>query len=160
MSHPLKPPPVLDSSRVLQYAVLNASAAYSGHSDLYRDGVEVGPVPRLAICQEKKGPGVLLLHCDDNWKTLATAGYATIEEARAKAERIYPGVGKRWIDSDVSEQEAAKYLRHLWSPHRCSLCGRDPRQFEQSVEKNNVRICEFCVKDAYHMMREGQAELR
>jgi hypothetical protein len=29
---PLSPPPVLDSARVIEYAVLNASVAYTGRS--------------------------------------------------------------------------------------------------------------------------------
>lgn len=159
MSGPLKPPPALDQCRVLQYAILDASAAYSGHSNLFSDGKEVGPVPRLAICQEKTGrPEVLLLHCDGDWESLGATAYATVSEARERAEKIYPGVNKLWIDSDFSEQDAAKYLDDLWSSHRCSFCGRDPRQFEKVVEKNNVRICEFCVRDAYDLMRKGQSE--
>ena len=158
MSGPLKPPPALDQCRVLQYAILDASATYSGHSDLYVGDKEVGPVPRLAICQEGKGDEVLLLHCDDSWESLGATAYSTIEEARAKAERIYPGVSKLWIDANVSEEQAAAYLDEYWSSHRCSFCGRDPRQFEKVIEKNNVRICGSCVKDAYDMMREDQSK--
>src|SRR5215831_9214299 len=43
------PPPILDSARVLCYAVVDGSVGCSGRTLLFVGGVEVGGVPYLAI---------------------------------------------------------------------------------------------------------------
>jgi hypothetical protein len=77
------PPPVLDSARLLDYAVLDESVSYSGHSSLFVDGKELGPVPCLAICQALDGAGVLLFHCSDDWTVLGAAEYLSVAEAKS-----------------------------------------------------------------------------
>ena len=56
-----KPPLAISGCRVEQYAIRDRSMKYSGHSSLYRDGKEVGPVPRLAICRDHEGEVVLVV---------------------------------------------------------------------------------------------------
>ena len=48
MTSPQKPPPLAAGGRLLEYAVLDERATYSGHSYLFVDGNELGPVPRRA----------------------------------------------------------------------------------------------------------------
>jgi hypothetical protein len=97
MSH--TPPPVLDHGRVLEYAVLNDRVEYSGHSLPFVDGKEVGPVPRLAICQSLNNPDIVLLHCDDDWNVLGAGIFNSAGEAKSRAEKTYPGVATCWIKS-------------------------------------------------------------
>jgi hypothetical protein len=156
---PLEPPPVLDAARVLEYAVLDDSVRYSGHSSLFVDGKELGPVPRLAICQESANTKVLLLHCDDGWKTLGVAEYASTAEAKTGAERIYPGVSKRWIERKVTEEEAAVYLDQEFEEEKCSFCGRSAFDVERMVVQGGARICNFCIKE-FHARLNPKAKAK
>ncbi len=149
-----KPPPALDSARLLAYAVLDESVSYSGHRLLFVDGKELGPVPCLAICQVSDGSGVLFFHCSDDWTVLGAAEYKSVAEAKNRAERIYPGVTSLWIEAHVSEQEARRYLDEFWGDQRCSVCGRTPDQINRLVSKNSVRLCDSCIDEFHQMLHE------
>ena len=62
-----KPPAILDSAKVLSYAILDSSVIYTGKASVYYNGKLVGPVPKLAICQNKGETEVLLFYCNDKW---------------------------------------------------------------------------------------------
>jgi len=63
---PETPPstPVIDCSRLLCYAIVDNTVQFSGRTLLFVDGKELGRVPCLAICENKKLSEVLLFHCD------------------------------------------------------------------------------------------------
>jgi len=149
------PPPVLDSARVIEYAVLDKSVIYSGHSSLFVDGRELGPVPCLAVCQPLEGASFLLFHCDTDWTVLGAAEYPSVAEAKIRAERIYRGISGRWIDAHVTEQQVKRYLDEVWSDQRCSVCGRRPDQVEHLITKNNIHICDSCIREFYEMLHDG-----
>lgn len=149
------PPPALDSARVIEYAVLEKSVTYSGHSSLYVDGKELGPVPCLAICQIRSEAGVLLFHCSSDWTVLGAADYASVAEAKNRAECIYPGVSAHWIETRVTEQEAERYLEEVWKDRQCSVCGKRANQIQRLVSKNDVRLCDRCITEFYQMLHEG-----
>jgi hypothetical protein len=144
--------------------VLNESIKYSGHSGLFRGDEEVGPVSCFAICEDTQKPGVFLLHCDLDWTIRGTVSYESIGEAREDIEDGYPGVSALWVDANVSETDAAKYLNDIWGAERCSFCGRDPRKMPAKgtviIEKNGLRICYSCTKEFYDLMREDDAGAR
>ena len=97
--NPEEPPADLLGGRLLEYAVLADRVPYSGHSYLYVDGKELGPVPRLALSQLAEAE-VLLAHCDDGWEVLGVAGYPSVVQAKKRAERIYPGVSACWVAAE------------------------------------------------------------
>ena len=82
-----KPPPVLASARVLEYAILDGSVGFSGKSRVFVESRELGRVPRLAIGQVLEAGEVLLLYCDEEWSVLTAAGYSSPAHAKARAER-------------------------------------------------------------------------
>ena len=149
-----KPPPLLGSARLLEYAMPDESVNYSGHSSLFVDGRELGVVPCLAICKPSEGPSVLLFHCSDDWTVLGAAEYTSLAEAKNRAERIYPGLSSHWIEAHVTEQEAERYLNEVWSNQRCSGCGKRPDQIEALVTKNDVRLCDSCIEEFHQMLHE------
>jgi hypothetical protein len=142
---PIKPPPVLAGCRVTEYAVRDRSAKYSGRSNLFVEGKELGPVPRLAIVRDHQGK-YLLLHCGRSWNVLGIAGGRNLRRARLAAERTYPGISKRWVRTGVSKSQAEAYLKQVWKGQECSFCGRRPDQVEQMVEGQGSRICDFCIR--------------
>jgi hypothetical protein len=114
----LPPPPVLDWARVLFYAILDNGVQFSGRTLVFVDGKEIGQVPCLAICAEKKTSGVLLFHCTQEWTVLGCSAHPSAEDAKQRAERIYAGLSTRWVDANVSEEAAESYLDNLMKNSR------------------------------------------
>jgi len=146
------PPPVLDSARVLEYAVLDETVGYSGHSSFFLDGKELGAVPCLAIGRPLDDTGILLFHCSRDWTVLGVAGYVSVAQAKDRAEHIYPGLSSHWIESHVSEEQVADCLEGVWGDHRCSACGKSPDQIDRLITKNGVRLCDSCIKEFHKML--------
>jgi hypothetical protein len=155
-----KPPPVLSNGRVLEYAIVDESVTYSGHSSLFVGSAEggwkeLGPVPCLAIIKELSTGEIMLLHCDDVWDQLGvSANFQSVEEAKARAERAYHGISSRWIDPKVTEEEALKYREEVWGDDKCSFCDKIPPNFEMMVRGRNVRICDSCIEEFRKMVEE------
>jgi ClpX C4-type zinc finger protein len=158
------PPPMLGNGRVLGYAIVDESVTYSGHSSLFvgtaKDGLqELGPVPCLAITKDLKTGEIALLHCDEGWDLLGTGGnYASVEQAKRSAERAYHGIAARWVDAQVTEEEALKYRDEVWADERCSFCGKIPPDFNMLIKHDNARICDSCIEDFHQMVEEHRAE--
>ena len=130
------PPQILDGSRVVEYAVIPKSVQYAGHSGVFVDGKEVGPVPRLAIGEPVGDGEIPLFHCDDKWRVVGISSHPSIRQAKHRAERAYPGITDAWTDSGLPKVE-------------CSFCGRKSDQVQQMIAKENVRICDICVRESY-----------
>jgi len=99
MKDHLEPPFLLDSARVLMYAETGGGGSYTGRITVYSGDAHrlLGPVPRLAICEELTKGQVLLMRCDASWKVLAASFSASVDEAREIAEREYARVSSKWI---------------------------------------------------------------
>jgi hypothetical protein len=139
------PPPVLDCARVLHYVIIDKSIEFSGRSLLFVAGEELGAVPCLAICEEKKNGGVLLFHCTDDWSVLGCSAHKSASEAQARAERIYKGVSSRWVDANISRKAAEAYLNALFANDRCSVCGKRPDEVDSFIQKGTARVCDQCA---------------
>jgi hypothetical protein len=139
------PPPVLDCARVLEYVSLNDSVGFSGRTLLFVDEIELGRVPCLAICEDKRLPGVLLFHCNQEWTVLGCVACTTVKQAKERAERIYPGLSSFWADAKVSEDMAEQYLDKLFGNERCSLCGKRADQIDRFEERGESLICNLCI---------------
>jgi hypothetical protein len=100
MQHISEPPVILDSTRVLLYAESGGSAAYTGSVTISTgsndDRRDLGPVERLAICEDLATARILVMHCDPLWNVSAAHFAPTIDAAKAIAERAYSGVSSRW----------------------------------------------------------------
>jgi hypothetical protein len=99
----ITPPPRItrNDRALLYYAVLDESVGYRlGHGLFFVDGKEVGKVPCLAICQDKKSGKFTLYYCDQDWTLLGVAAdYESVDAAKHRAERIYPGSLTRWVEA-------------------------------------------------------------
>jgi hypothetical protein len=159
----LKPPPVLDCARVLHYVRIDKSIGYAGRTLLFvgtKELKELGRMPCLAICEDRK-TGVLLFHCNHNWKVLGCSGHESVVAAKKKAEWIYPDISVHWVAAHVTKKRARKFLDSLWGNLRCTFCGRRPDEVEQLFGKRSAHICTDCVNRFYGMLtdfRSGQAK--
>jgi ClpX C4-type zinc finger len=111
------PPPMIDGSRVVEYAVIPKSVKY-------------------AIGEPVADGEVLLFHCDDKWRVVETSSHPSIRQAKHRAERAYPGITDAWTDDGLPRVE-------------CSFCGRKSDQVQQMIAKENVRICDICVRESF-----------
>ena len=146
-------------ARVLAYAVLDESVQWTGHQRLYSGDKEVGPVPRLALCQNVRGgtKDILVFHCDDDWEVLGITGGSSLEAAKASAERAYRGVTAKWIETNVSVQAAEAWINENCEPIACSFCGREADDFTSLIEsKTGARICDRCIDEFYAEIRKGE----
>lgn len=99
----ISPPPILDSARVIVYAVV-ANIPYKKWGLLLIDGEPLEQVPKLAVCENLYSePDILLFHCDEHWNVLGAIGCASVEEAKIRAEKNYPSVTALWAELDTSQ---------------------------------------------------------
>ena len=156
MPDPSVPPPTIHCDRVIAFAIVNKSVAYSGHTSLFRNGKEVGRVPCLAICDDRKHADILLLHCDRDWTVLGCGGgYGSVAEAKENAERIYPGLSTHWVDAGYSEEDAERHLDEIFQDDRCSFCGKRADQIEKLIGKDQLRICNLCIDEFHGIIHES-----
>lgn len=158
-----KPPPVLGSGRVLEYAILDDSVTHSGRSSVFVGSpaglVELGPVRCLAITQDLRTGEISLLHCGAEWEVLGLGGnYDTIEQAKSRAERAYHGLSSLWIDANVSRDEALKYVDEVWGDERCTFCGKNVSDVALMMTRDDARICDSCIDKFYEAIREHRTK--
>ena len=149
MSELDKPPLATDGSRLRAYAVVDESIAYANKGLLYVNGELLERVPRLAIYEALHAPEYMLLFCDDDWEPLGVTVLASLEEARTRAESDYHGISGKWIDANVTVEEAERYLEDQDQEESCSFCGRPPVEVRQMFSSSTARICEHCVKEFF-----------
>jgi len=155
-----KPPAVLDNGRVLEYAELGPSVTYSGHGSVFTGDPggelkELGLVPCLAITQDLDSGEIRLLQCDQDWESLAVATYESIAQAKARAERLYRGVSSRWVEAEITLEEASRFRDETWGDERCSFCGKTPLEgINRMIKRNDVRICDLCVAEFRRFLEE------
>jgi hypothetical protein len=153
MEQPTSPPPpviIVNDRLLLHYAILNDSVGFNaGHRLMFRDGVEIGRVPCLAICQDKDSPQFMLYYCDSDWKPLGIASYDSVDAAKQRAERIYPGSIACWMQAQFTEVDAERFLGEQFSAMRCSFCGKRPDQSMAATfeGEGDARICGDCVQE-------------
>lgn len=106
-------PPVItvNDRLLLHYAVLNDEVGFnSGHGLMFVDGKEIGRVPCLAICQDKDSTQFVLYYCDTDWRPIGIAIYESVDAAKRRVERIYPGSATCWTQASFTESEAERFL--------------------------------------------------
>lgn len=157
MDQPEGPPPVLSDARVLAYAHVDASVKFTGRQRLYVNGELLGRVPSLALCQSLKAEEneILVFHCDEEWNVLGVSGRKTnLAGAKAAVETSYQGIAAKWVDTDVSVEEARKWLEREYADDKCSFCGRLPFDFDSSFRGDHATICSDCVHKLAAMLKE------
>jgi hypothetical protein len=153
--NPPAPPPALACARVIEYAVLDKSVGYVGRTLLFVDGKELGRVPCLAICEEKKPPGVLLFHCTRKWDVLGCSAHSSMSEAKQRAESVYPGLFPRWVNPHVTRKQSERYLDKLFAGQSCSFCNKRPDHVQQLIRKDKVTICNHCIDSCYDLIHNS-----
>jgi hypothetical protein len=151
------PPPALDWARVIAYAFVDSDVTWTGRQALYVDGDRLGPVPRLAICQNvfHDTEGFLLFFCNAQWDVLGVSARPTVDELQESAERWYTGITSKWIHTGITQEAAEKWLRDKNEQYSCSFCRKLPPQVENMIasghdeEPATVRICNECI-DKFH----------
>jgi len=96
------PPQMLDSARVLYYAINDERVQFTGAVCLLvgpGDGPlsELPEQPCLAIAEnDNDGIEYLLMFCNDRWEVQGVIPFETVEAAKIKAEAGYQGISQCW----------------------------------------------------------------
>jgi len=156
----LTPPPFIMSSDrlLLHYAILNDTVGFnSGHGLLFVDRKEIGPVPCLAICQDRDSPQFMLYYCDTDWRPTGISTYGSVDAAKQGAERIYPGSIHCWVQAQFAETDAEHFRQGQFSSMRCSFCGKRPDETLAATfeGEGSARICGVCVQEFAKHLAEG-----
>jgi hypothetical protein len=151
----MKPPPVINGTRVLSYALVGESVRFTGDLCLYVDGILLGAVQRLVISESLDDQDELfLLHCDDNWNVLGIQAWnanddpdvATPNDVKTCAENYYAGISSQWIAHGTTLEDARAYYEQMIGEHRCSFCNRTMDDVQLLMEgKDGARICDLCI---------------
>src|SRR5262245_32668978 len=131
MSNITEPPFLLDSARVLMYAETGGRDSYTGRITVHLGDKSLGPVPRVAICEDLVEGRILIMRCDVSWNVLAASFSSSVDEAIASSEREYRGISSKWTryraltSSEAAEVgEKRRTLRKLAAKY--PLDGRNP----------------------------------
>lgn len=148
----IEPPPVIGSSRLLEYAAIDSSIVYTGYIVLYVDGILLGPVPRIAVCQDLYDQGIVLFLCNENWEVRGVCSEDTLSDAKKTADRCYRGLSEKWLVSPYSDEEVTRYWdQRSKAGERCSFCQRRFWEFQKlyTVPDTEIGICDICIKSLY-----------
>jgi hypothetical protein len=118
----------------------------------------LGRVPNLAICRNYYEPSdILLLFGNEEWSSpsLGCIPFTSIDEAKLKAERGYPGISGCWKKVTYDDAAVAEFLRSEydvdpnaeWWCFRCSFCQSEIEQESQAIVKGWATICSKCIKE-------------
>ena len=154
----LTPPPhVMFNAWVSHYARIGKGLRFSGRSRAYMEDTEVGRVPCLAIARSFSDRSVLLLHCGPTWHIRGLSSHSSVREAKAGAERSYPGIRSHWIATGQSLSMARRRRRELWANETCSFCGAIPPDISALIQRRSVAICDVCVRECFEIISHGQS---
>lgn len=137
------PPPILGSAKVLAFAIVDSTIKFVQNKLLYVDGKLLGPVPKLAICKFPTESEVCLYFCDDDWSMLGFSVHESLEAAKRRAEKSYPGLLNRW--RPYHHKDEAAIDRRCLEPF-CTFCGKSFIETERMVQGKEAWICEGCVR--------------
>jgi hypothetical protein len=88
----------LNDRKLLFHAELDESVGFrEGHRLVFIDDKELWKVPCLAICSQRDSPQHALYFCDEEWHVIGVAMTDTVDDAKKRAEYIFPGSAQRWI---------------------------------------------------------------
>lgn len=156
------PPPVIDSARLLAYAITDDAVKFTNKIKLFVDGQRLGEVPKLAICEALDADKqILLFFCDEQWEPLGTIAVPSVEDAKRKAEVGYEGISAKWIDSKTSVQDAEKYLEEYGSAFdkaQCTFCKKPSRDVGRLYGTEEALICNECIEEFYKYVQKDRAK--
>ena len=149
------PPPVLDSARVMKYAVVTESVTFTDRIKLNVVGEWLGKVPCLAVARNVAAPqDVLLFLCGEDWEVKGVIVASSVDEALEKAECGYVGLRSNWQDHPSTDEEVARFLEAEygvdpsteWWKLFCSFCGKEYSEVSGMFQGIRATICHECVK--------------
>jgi hypothetical protein len=106
---PDEPPFLLDGARVLRYATLDIGAHAGQGPGVVIDGIalDLNTVRRVVVAQNLVDDAVFVMHCDNEWQTVAAATYPDVATAEASAAAAYGALAPEWASfRELSEEEA------------------------------------------------------
>ncbi len=89
------PPTSIGPLPVVCYTAIDGRHRPTGATRHTVGGVDQGPAPALAICQD--GEGYYLFYCDADWEPVTDTWHESLEDALHQAEFEYAGSRETWV---------------------------------------------------------------
>jgi hypothetical protein len=143
--------------RIVAYAIVDESVEWTGRQLIFVGDEKLGPVPRLALGCDVGGAlkDVLILYCNEDWEVLALTGAETIEAAKVKTEAAYRGLHSKWVATDVTVEEAQRYITENYQHMFCLFCGRRPTEVKSLVTQKLGAICDRCIQEFHAWLEQA-----
>lgn len=153
------PPPAIACAHVIEYAIVDDTVTFQQLGTLFVDGVLLGRVPTIAICQNLDEETFMIFHCSAEWEVLGVvADCASLIDAKQKVERMYPGISAKWLSTRYTRDAATRYVESIFKGEECSFCSRIPPQFDRAYTRNNVNICNHCIDEFYSLLQSERVK--
>jgi hypothetical protein len=137
------------------YAIVPEKVPFVNKGRLWSGSELVPRAPRLAITQDRIAKEVNLFFCDDHWRIVSATSDTSVQAAKQSAERFYPGLAPHWVDLDVTETDAERYMEVLRRKQGCSFCRRAPAEHGgDQIQVRRARICAACITEFYNDLQQ------
>jgi hypothetical protein len=142
------PPLVIESNRVIQYAIVTKDVRYTGKQRLYVGDKLLGRVPRIAICKSLQSNmnDYLILFCSKNWRILGLSGAETLRAAKTEVERHYIGLATKWVTTNTSPAKARQWFAKKYPTEVCNFCRKSSYEVSVMFPAPYASICSSCVE--------------
>ena len=108
-----EPPSVIHSAPVRLYAMSGGSDAWTGTLTVFVDGKLLGPLPRLAICEDLLSSDFLLMYCDENWTPVGVTAGPSLNHVKGVAERAYLRLVDKWQEFRTRSDKELQEIKEL-----------------------------------------------
>lgn len=160
------PPPVIDSARLVVYAINDNEVEFTDKLGLYVGGVKqglvrLGEMPKITICRPYSNPNEFLIFLSNNdWEPQGTLVGVSLDDAKSYVEKGYKGISSKWIESPYSQIEVEDYLIDVygvnpkveWWVEICAFCGRADDEVEWMIRRKRSSICDACIVEFYEVI--------
>ena len=89
-------PGEVGGGKVVLYTPIDERHRHTGNCRQIVDGVLMGAMSGLAICEAEAEGAYYLLGCDKNWQPLTDTWHQSLDDAKRQAEFEYEGVSATW----------------------------------------------------------------
>lgn len=141
------PPPVIDTAKVIVFAIVGPEHVFNTEKALWVGDVRVGRVPKLAIAEGLNDTGFLILFCDEQWQSIAIVDAKSLDDAKLRLSAFYPDIEGAWQTAPYGPADVERFIEATYGDLRCSFCDRWPFQVAALFEARSARICDACVKE-------------
>ena len=108
------PPPIVDCSKLIAFAVNDQDVVYTGKQCLLVGGKLIGEQAGIVIIHPYNLPDEYLMgFCNKHWRVKGVSAHKSVEEAKRRCEIYYAGISAKWQDSPYCEEDILNHAKYI-----------------------------------------------